>query len=100
MILVLPKAEFHCWPLRETVGVCAPIVPRNIPLFMTAWEIAPTIATGHTVVLKPAEQTPVTALLLGKLFEEVGVPAGVAKHRLRRLRHPPARKSVPCRDSP
>ncbi|WP_416566298.1 aldehyde dehydrogenase family protein [Nocardia testacea] len=70
-------AEFHAYTLREPVGVCGQIVPWNFPLLMAAWKIAPALAAGNTVVLKPAEQTPLTALLLGALFEEAGFPPGV-----------------------
>ena len=77
MILAPPEAEFHSYTRREPVGVCGQIIPWNFPLLMAAWKIAPALATGNTVVLKPAEQTPLTALLLGKVLEEVGVPAGV-----------------------
>jgi len=72
-----PDAEFHAYTLREAVGVCGQIVPWNFPLLMAAWKIAPALAAGNTVVLKPAEQTPLTALLLGELFEEAGFPPGV-----------------------
>lgn len=57
--------------------MCGQIVPWNFPLLMSAWKIAPALAAGNTVVLKPAEQTPLTALLLGELFEEAGFPPGV-----------------------
>jgi phenylacetaldehyde dehydrogenase len=72
-----PDAEFHAYTLREAVGVCGQIVPWNFPLLMAAWKIAPALAAGNTVVLKPAEQTPLTALLLVELFEEAGFPPGV-----------------------
>ncbi|ATY14153.1 betaine-aldehyde dehydrogenase [Amycolatopsis sp. AA4] len=72
-----PDAQFHAYTLREPVGVCGQIIPWNFPLLMAAWKIAPALAAGNTVVLKPAEQTPLTALLLGKLFEEAGFPPGV-----------------------
>ncbi|GAA2045123.1 aldehyde dehydrogenase DhaS [Yaniella flava] len=77
MILAPVEAEFHSYTRREPVGVCAQIIPWNFPLLMAAWKIAPALATGNTVVLKPAEQTPLTALLLGKVLKEVGVPPGV-----------------------
>jgi betaine-aldehyde dehydrogenase len=63
--------------LREPVGVVGQIIPWNYPLLMAAWKLAPALATGCTVVLKPAEQTPLTALFLGHLLLEAGVPAGV-----------------------
>ena len=65
-----------CYTLREPVGVCAQIVPWNFPLLMAAWKIAPAIAAGCPVVLKPAEQTPLTALRLGELALEAGFPEG------------------------
>lgn len=61
----------------EPVGVCAQIIPWNFPLLMTAWKIAPAIACGNTVVLKPAETTSLTALRLAEICEEVGLPKGV-----------------------
>ncbi len=63
--------------LREPVGVCGQIIPWNFPLMMAAWKLAPALAVGNTVVLKPAEQTPLSALLLGELIMEAGFPAGV-----------------------
>ncbi|SDI35724.1 aldehyde dehydrogenase family protein [Natribacillus halophilus] len=62
---------------HEPVGVVGQIIPWNFPLMMAAWKIAPALATGCTVVLKPAEQTPLSALYLGKLIQEAGVPDGV-----------------------
>ena len=66
-----------CYTRREPVGVCAQIVPWNFPLLMAVWKIGPALATGCTVVLKPAEQTPLTALRLGELALEAGLPPGV-----------------------
>jgi aldehyde dehydrogenase (NAD+) len=63
--------------LREPVGVCGQVIPWNFPLLMAAWKLAPALACGNTSVLKPAEQTPLTALRLGELLLEAGVPAGV-----------------------
>jgi betaine-aldehyde dehydrogenase len=63
--------------LREPVGVCGQIIPWNYPLLMAAWKLAPALAAGCTVVLKPSELTPLTALELAKLIVEAGVPAGV-----------------------
>jgi phenylacetaldehyde dehydrogenase len=63
--------------VKEPIGVVAQIIPWNFPLLMAAWKIAPALATGNTVVLKPAEQTPLTALRLGELLLEAGMPAGV-----------------------
>jgi len=63
--------------LREPVGVCGQIIPWNFPLLMAAWKLGPALACGNVVVLKPAEQTPITALLLGELIQEAGFPDGV-----------------------
>ena len=65
-----------CYTLREPVGVCAQIVPWNFPLLMAIWKVAPALAAGCTIVLKPAEQTPLTALRLGELALEAGFPEG------------------------
>lgn len=62
---------------REPVGVVAAVVPWNFPLTMAAWKVAPALATGCTVVLKPAEQSPLSGLLLGRLAHEAGLPPGV-----------------------
>ena len=69
----------YAFPNRrcESLGVAAQIVPWNFPLLMAAWKIAPALATGNTVVLKPAETTPLTALKLAELIEEADLPAGV-----------------------
>jgi phenylacetaldehyde dehydrogenase len=72
-----PGARFHAFTLREPIGVCAQIIPWNFPLVMAAFKVAPALACGNTVVLKPAEQTPLTALLLAEVIAEAGVPAGV-----------------------
>jgi acyl-CoA reductase-like NAD-dependent aldehyde dehydrogenase len=66
-----------CYTRKEPVGVCAQIVPWNYPLLMAAWKVAPALAAGCTIVLKPAEETPLTALRLGELALEAGVPPGV-----------------------
>ncbi|MCH8204369.1 MAG: aldehyde dehydrogenase family protein [Candidatus Hydrogenedentes bacterium] len=63
--------------LREPVGVCGQIIPWNFPLMMAAWKLGPALACGNAVVLKPAEQTPLTALLLGEMIQEAGFPDGV-----------------------
>ena len=68
---------FFNFTLREPVGVCGQIIPWNFPLLMAAWKLAPALACGNTCVLKPAEQTPLTALRLGELLQEAGVPDGV-----------------------
>jgi acyl-CoA reductase-like NAD-dependent aldehyde dehydrogenase len=76
-VLPVSAPNMHVYTRREPVGVCAQIVPWNFPLLMAAWKIAPALAAGCTIVLKPAEQTPLTALRLGELALEVGFPAGV-----------------------
>ncbi|MDT7042103.1 aldehyde dehydrogenase family protein [Candidatus Nitronereus thalassa] len=72
-----PGAQFHAYTLREPVGVVGQIIPWNFPLLMAAWKLGPALAAGCTIVLKPAEQTPLSALLLGELFCEAGFPPGV-----------------------
>jgi phenylacetaldehyde dehydrogenase len=69
--------SFHAFTLREPVGVCGLIVPWNFPLMMAISKIAPALAAGCTVILKPAEQTPLSAIRLGELIQEVGFPDGV-----------------------
>jgi phenylacetaldehyde dehydrogenase len=73
----MPGANFHSYTLREPIGVVGQIIPWNFPLLMAAWKLGPALATGCTVVLKPAEQTPLTALRLAELISEAGVPDGV-----------------------
>ena len=65
------------YTMREPLGVCGQIIPWNGPLSMVAWKVAPALACGNTVVLKPAEQTPLPALAFGQLTLEAGLPAGV-----------------------
>lgn len=72
-----PGADFHAYTLREPLGVVGQITPWNFPLLMAAMKIAPALAAGNTVILKPAEETPLTTLLLGELFAEAGFPPGV-----------------------
>ena len=72
-----PGAKFLAYTLREPVGVVGQIIPWNFPLLMAAWKLGPALATGCTVVLKPAEQTPLSALRLGELIQEAGIPDGV-----------------------
>jgi aldehyde dehydrogenase (NAD+) len=69
----------YAFPARapRPVGVAGQVIPWNFPLLMAAWKLAPALATGNTVVLKPAETTPLTALLLAELLDEAGVPPGV-----------------------
>ena len=70
-------AKYHAYTLREPVGVVGQIIPWNFPLLMAAWKLGPALATGCTVVLKPAEETPLSALRLGELIQEAGFPDGV-----------------------
>src|SRR5688500_13761047 len=63
--------------LREPIGVCGQIIPWNFPLLMAAWKLAPAICAGCTMVLKPAEQTPITILELAESFTAAGLPSGV-----------------------
>jgi acyl-CoA reductase-like NAD-dependent aldehyde dehydrogenase len=76
---VLPVAapNMHCYTRREPVGVCGQIIPWNFPLLMAAWKLGPALAAGCTVVLKPAEQTPLSALRIGELALQAGFPPGV-----------------------
>lgn len=69
--------DYFCYTRHEPVGVCGQIIPWNFPLLMQAWKLGPALATGNTVVMKPAEQTPLTALYVANLIQEVGFPAGV-----------------------
>src|SRR5678816_4636739 len=70
-------ARFHAFTLREPVGVVGQIIPWNFPLLMAAWKLGPALATGNCVVMKPAEQTPLSALRLGELILQAGIPEGV-----------------------
>jgi len=73
----MPGSKFHTYVAREPVGVVAQIVPWNFPLAMAAWKLGPALAAGCTCILKPAEQTPLSALRLGELIREAGFPPGV-----------------------
>jgi phenylacetaldehyde dehydrogenase len=73
----MPGAAFHAYTLREPVGVVGQIIPWNFPLLMAAWKLGPALATGNVVILKPAEQTPLSALRLAELIAEAGMPDGV-----------------------
>ena len=75
--LPVAQPDMHCYTRREPVGVCGQIIPWNFPLLMAAWKVAPALAAGCTTVMKPAEQTPLTALRLGELALEAGLPEGV-----------------------
>jgi aldehyde dehydrogenase (NAD+) len=69
--------NFFCYTRHEPVGVVGQVIPWNFPLLMQAWKLAPALAAGNTVVMKPAEQTPLSALRIGELIVEAGFPAGV-----------------------
>jgi phenylacetaldehyde dehydrogenase len=73
----MPGASFHSYTLREPLGVVGQIIPWNFPLLMAAWKLGPALATGNCVILKPAEQTSLTALRLAELIAEAGMPDGV-----------------------
>ena len=73
----MPGSQFLAYTLREPVGVVGQIIPWNFPLLMAAWKLGPALAVGCTIVMKPAEQTPLSALRLGELFVEAGFPEGV-----------------------
>jgi aldehyde dehydrogenase (NAD+) len=75
-VLPIPGAVLN-YTRREPVGVCGAIIPWNYPLQMAAWKVAPALACGNTLVLKPAEQTPLTALMLAEIAQQAGVPDGV-----------------------
>ncbi len=71
------NGPYFCYTRHEPIGVVGQIIPWNFPLLMQAWKLGPALATGNTVVMKPAEQTPLTALRIGELLVEAGFPAGV-----------------------
>jgi acyl-CoA reductase-like NAD-dependent aldehyde dehydrogenase len=76
-VIPVRQPDMHCYTRKEPVGVCGQIIPWNFPMLMASWKLGPALAAGCTVVLKPAEQTPLTALRLGELALEAGFPAGV-----------------------
>jgi phenylacetaldehyde dehydrogenase len=76
-IPISAPGDWHAYSIREPVGVVGQIIPWNFPLLMAVWKIAPALAAGCTIVLKPAEQTPLTAIRLGELITEAGFPPGV-----------------------
>jgi aldehyde dehydrogenase (NAD+) len=69
--------DFFCYTRHEPIGVVGQIIPWNYPMLMQAWKLAPALATGNTIVMKPAEQTPLSALRIGELIVEAGFPEGV-----------------------
>src|SRR5947209_17434474 len=75
--LPVHQSDMLCYTRKEPVGVCGQIIPWNFPLLMASWKLAPALAAGCTTVLKPAEQTPLSALRLGELALEAGIPPGV-----------------------
>src|SRR5213080_2564107 len=76
-VLYTPGVQYHSYTRPEPIGVVGQIIPWNFPLLMAAWKLGPALACGNTSVLKPAEQTPLTALRLGELLLEAGLPDGV-----------------------
>ncbi|MFD1708612.1 aldehyde dehydrogenase family protein [Siminovitchia sediminis] len=76
--LEVPDPDMHSMVVREPVGVAGLVVPWNFPMLMSVWKVAPALAAGNTIVFKPAEVTPITAVKLFEIMEEVGIPAGVA----------------------
>jgi acyl-CoA reductase-like NAD-dependent aldehyde dehydrogenase len=75
--LAATPGKYHCYSRREPVGVVAAITPWNFPIVLSMWKIAPALAAGCTVVLKPAPETPLTALRLAEIAREIGFPPGV-----------------------
>ena len=69
--------SFFTYTRHEPIGVCGQIIPWNYPIMMLAWKFGPALACGNTIVLKPAEQTPLSALAIAALAKEAGFPAGV-----------------------
>lgn len=76
-VLYTPGVQYHSYTRPEPIGVVGQIIPWNFPLLMAAWKLAPALATGCTVVLKVAEETPLSALRLGEILQEGGLPPGV-----------------------
>jgi phenylacetaldehyde dehydrogenase len=76
-VIYTPGVQYHSYTRPEPIGVVGQIIPWNFPLLMAAWKLAPALATGCTVVLKVAEETPLSALRLGEILQEAGVPPGV-----------------------
>src|SRR4051812_25905053 len=76
-VIPISARDVLCYTQREPVGVCGQIIPWNFPLLMASWKVAPALAAGCTIVLKPAEQTPLSALRLGELALDAGIPPGV-----------------------
>ncbi|MCF6192950.1 MAG: aldehyde dehydrogenase family protein [Kangiellaceae bacterium] len=73
----LPESEFSCVTVKEPIGVAGAIIPWNFPMLMAAWKVAPALAAGCTMILKPSEVTPLSALKLAEIADQAGLPAGV-----------------------
>ena len=76
-VITLPEADFSSTASKEPIGVAGAIIPWNFPMLMAAWKVAPALAAGCTMVLKPSEITPLTALALAEIADEAGLPNGV-----------------------
>ncbi len=76
-VLYTPGVQYHSYTRPEPIGVVGQIIPWNFPLLMAAWKLSPALATGCTIILKVAEETPLSALRLGEIVQEAGVPPGV-----------------------
>ena len=76
-VIPVAQPDMHCYTRKEPVGVCGQIIPWNFPMLMASWKLGPALAAGCAVVLKPAEQTPLSALRIGELAFEAGIPDGV-----------------------
>jgi phenylacetaldehyde dehydrogenase len=76
-VIYTPGVQYHSYTRPEPIGVVGQIIPWNFPLLMAAWKLAPALATGCTVVLKVAEETPLSAVRLGEVLQEAGLPPGV-----------------------
>jgi acyl-CoA reductase-like NAD-dependent aldehyde dehydrogenase len=76
-VIPVAQPDMHVYTRKEPIGVAGQIIPWNFPLLMAAWKLAPALAAGCTIVLKPAEQTPLSAMRLGELVLEAGIPPGV-----------------------
>ena len=93
-VLPVTAPNMLCYTRREPVGVCAQIIPWNFPLLMAAWKIGPALAAGCTIVLKPAEQTPLSALRARRAGARGRLSAGRAERADRRRRAPARRSSI------
>lgn len=77
MEVIETEKNQHVYTTREPIGVCGQIIPWNYPLSMAAWKLGPAVAAGNCVVIKPAEQTPLSILYFASLVQEAGYPKGV-----------------------